>query len=138
MSNSFFSRKSDITQSTLLKQQGFNHLRVPIGFWALIPLANGEPYVSTGQLDQLEKLAGWAYDNQMYIMLDLHGMPGSQNGLQQSGHNTSDIQFWNQQDRADATIQAAINHIHNSTYRSVYTSLAICNEPVRSAFGLWI
>jgi glucan 1,3-beta-glucosidase len=101
-------------------------------------LANGEPYVSTGQLDQLEKLAGWAYDNQMYVMLDLHGMPGSQNGLQQSGHNTSDIQFWNQQDRADATIQAAINHIHNSTYRSVYTSLAICNEPVRNVFGFWI
>jgi hypothetical protein len=45
------------------------------------------------------------------------------------------IQFWNQQDRADATVQAALDHILASEYRSVYSGLAICNEPVTYTDG---
>jgi len=110
---------------------GFNHIRVPISFWAFIPLVS-EPYVGGIQLAHLDRIAQACYANNMYILLDLHGLPGSQNGLQQSGHNTSDIEFWNanQQTRADATVQAAIDHITNSTYSSVYSAIAICNEPV--------
>ena len=71
------------------------------------------------------------------LRTDLHGLPGSQNGEQQSGHNTTNIQFWTDanQARADATVAAAISYIQNSPYSSMFSSLAICNEPVTYTDG---
>ena len=50
---------------------GMNHVRIPIGYWALTPMA-GDPYVQ-GQLDVLDKAIGWASSAGLKVMLDLHG-----------------------------------------------------------------
>ena len=50
---------------------GLNHVRIPIGYWALNPL-QGDPYVQ-GQLDVLDQAVGWASDAGLKVMLDLHG-----------------------------------------------------------------
>ena len=50
---------------------GMNHVRIPIGYWALNPL-DGDPYVQ-GQLDVLDKAIGWASSAGLKVMLDLHG-----------------------------------------------------------------
>ncbi|KZT57888.1 glycoside hydrolase family 5 protein [Calocera cornea HHB12733] len=112
-------------------QAGVNTLRVPTGYWAWIPTIEGEPYVQAGQLDRLEKVMSWAYKRNMYVLVDLHGLPGSQNGEQQSGHNTSDVRFYQPayQTRSDATLQAALDWITASPYRSVVSGIEVCNEP---------
>ena len=54
-----------------IAQVGLNHVRIPIGYWALNPLDN-DPYVQ-GQLDVLDQAIGWASDAGLKVMLDLHG-----------------------------------------------------------------
>ena len=50
---------------------GLNHVRIPIGYWALTPV-DGDPYVQ-GQLAILDNAIGWAKEAGLKVMLDLHG-----------------------------------------------------------------
>jgi glucan 1,3-beta-glucosidase len=50
---------------------GLNHVRIPIGYWALSPI-DGEPYVH-GQLAALDRAIGWARSAGLKVILDLHG-----------------------------------------------------------------
>ncbi|PWN52477.1 glycoside hydrolase [Violaceomyces palustris] len=122
-----------ITESDMdtLAAAGINTIRVPIGYWAFIGTEGNEPYVTTGQLDQLAKMMEWCYDRNMYLMLDLHGMPGSQNGDQSSGHNTSSYTWFNShnQDRSDKTLKAALDWLTASNYSSIVNGIGVVNEP---------
>lgn len=51
---------------------GFNHVRIPVGFWAVNDLANGTPYVS-GQLEHLDNAISWARSAGLKVVIDLHG-----------------------------------------------------------------
>ncbi|KAH9947128.1 exo-beta-1,3-glucanase [Amylocystis lapponica] len=66
---------------------GLNHVRLPIGFWAW-DVSGGEPYIQ-GQLDYLNDAVSWAGNHGLYVIVDLHGAPGSQNGFDNSGHRVS-------------------------------------------------
>lgn len=54
-----------------IAQAGLNHVRIPIGYWAVAPVA-GDPYVQ-GQLPILDQAIGWARGAGLKIILDLHG-----------------------------------------------------------------
>ncbi|KDR76186.1 hypothetical protein GALMADRAFT_67855 [Galerina marginata CBS 339.88] len=74
---------------------GLNHVRIPIGYWS-IPLGPGDtstststaPY-TTGAWTYLLKALVWAQKHNIYVILDLHGAPGSQNGYDNSGQRTA-------------------------------------------------
>jgi aryl-phospho-beta-D-glucosidase BglC (GH1 family) len=55
-----------------------NHVRIPIGYWAY-EVASGEPYIQ-GQREYLLKATDWAGKHGLKVIIDLHGVPGSQNG----------------------------------------------------------
>ena len=50
---------------------GLNHVRIPIGYWAVAPL-DGDPYVQ-GQLSVLDQAITWARGAGLKVLLDLHG-----------------------------------------------------------------
>lgn len=96
-----------------------NHVRIPVGYWALKHL-DGDQYVD-GQLEYLDKAIGWARAAGLKVILDLHGgtfphlyiirqpltnntAPGSQNGFDNSGKRGS-IQ-WQQGNTVDHTKDA--------------------------------
>lgn len=54
-----------------IKDAGMNHVRIPVGYWAVNPLP-GEPYVQ-GQLDVLDAAIGWAREAGLKVIIDLHG-----------------------------------------------------------------
>lgn len=54
-----------------IKNAGMNHVRIPVGYWAVNPL-EGEPYVQ-GQLDVLDNAIGWAREAGLKVIIDLHG-----------------------------------------------------------------
>lgn len=115
-----------------LKSVGINSIRIPVGYWAFVPIKNGEPYLAqAGQTDQIEKVLGWLYDRGMYAMIDLHGMPGSQSGDQASGHNTTDAEWWTADNLGYSydVLNATIAFIKNSKYSSVVHSVCPVNEP---------
>lgn len=50
---------------------GMNHVRIPIGYWALEHL-EGDPYVN-GQLEHLDNAVNWARSSGLKVIVDLHG-----------------------------------------------------------------
>ncbi|KAK0532078.1 hypothetical protein OC835_003453 [Tilletia horrida] len=130
--------KNYIQESDLdeLVEYGLNTIRVPLPFWALIPTTGNEPYVNASQLDRLSDVMQWCHKRGLYVIVDLHSMPGSQSGDQASGHNTSNPLFWtdNNQARSVQTVQNLINWISNHPYKSVVSGVCPVNEP-RAQFG---
>lgn len=53
-------------------------MRIPIGYWAY-EVISGEPYIQ-GQHEYLVKAVDWAGKYGLKVIIDLHGVPGSQNG----------------------------------------------------------
>jgi glucan 1,3-beta-glucosidase len=78
--------ETDIAEISRL---GFNSVRVPIGYWNIIH----DPYefYSPVDLSLSEHYLNWLFrTTQKYnlsVLLDLHGAPGSQNGIDHSGCN---------------------------------------------------
>ena len=60
--------------------RSLNHVRVRFGYWAW-EIGSGEPYIQ-GQLTYLRKAVGWAHAHGIKVVIDLHGVPGSQNGYE--------------------------------------------------------
>ncbi|GAA5897167.1 uncharacterized protein JCM6883_006602 [Sporobolomyces salmoneus] len=130
-----------VTESDIqtLYENGINQLRIPTGYWAWIPTIEGEPYLNRTDIYQyyINRVLGWAYDRGMYAILDMHGVPGSQNGEQSSGHLTTTPSFFGgdpntetpSQLRSDEMIKAVIQFVETSPYRSVITGIEPVNEP---------
>ena len=119
--------ESDIAQ---LSQYGYNLLRVPVGHWALIPTTNDEPYVYSTQMQHVERIMSYANTYNMQVVLDIHGLPGSQNGKDHSGHEGLIGWFTNaNQMRSLTAVSAAMNFIKTSPNSQVVAALEICNEP---------
>ncbi|KAI4144357.1 MAG: hypothetical protein L6R39_004213 [Caloplaca ligustica] len=116
-----------------IAQAGLNHVRIPIGYWAVAPL-DGDPYVQ-GQLEVLDQAINWARGAGLKIMLDLHGAPGSQNGFDNSGRY-GPVQ-WLQGDTVSQTltaIQNLANRYKDAT--DVVTAIELLNEPLGPALDL--
>ncbi|KAI7816604.1 glycoside hydrolase superfamily [Gamsiella multidivaricata] len=76
-----------VTENTFkrIRDLGLNHVRIPLGFWALGDLEKDEPYVPDLALDYLLQGLRWAAQYGIRVMVELHAAPGSQNGWNHSG-----------------------------------------------------
>jgi len=80
-----------------MKAIGLNAIRVPVGWWYFAAMANvANPVYTVPQqaitdlTHPITKLIKMAKDNDLVVILDLHGSPGSQNGLDNSGIRSKD------------------------------------------------
>ncbi|UIZ25536.1 hypothetical protein KXD40_006454 [Peronospora effusa] len=71
-----------------LAAAGINSLRIPVGDWMFNPY---EPFsgCTTGAVDALDRVADLALKYGLDILLDMHGLIGSQNGFDNSGRSMS-------------------------------------------------
>ncbi|KAI9847672.1 MAG: exo-1,3-beta-glucanase [Sclerophora amabilis] len=116
-----------------IAQAGLNHVRIPIGYWAVAPL-DGDPYVQ-GQLDILDQAIGWARGAGLKVMIDLHGAPGSQNGFDNSG-KYGDV-GWQQGDTVSETIDAVRGLAERyASDTEVVTAIQLLNEPLGPVLDL--
>ncbi|KAF8308765.1 exo-beta-1,3-glucanase [Clavulina sp. PMI_390] len=120
-----------ITESDIaaIAAAGLNHVRIPIGYWAFDTSA-GEPYIS-GQYPYLLKAIQWCSDYDVKVLIDLHGVPGSQNGFDNSGRRGT-LTWPNLQsniDRTNAIITQLAHEFSQSKYASTVVSIAPINEP---------
>lgn len=85
--------EDDIKQ---ISEDGFNLIRIPIGYWAwkqdnvtnmyIGNITFEDPYVSDGlQLKYLDRALNWAEKYNLNVWIDLHGAPNTQNGFDNSG-----------------------------------------------------
>ncbi|EPQ32365.1 uncharacterized protein PFL1_00561 [Pseudozyma flocculosa PF-1] len=109
---------------------GLNHVRIPIGYWSLVP-SQGEPYVRSNQLSHLTNAVRWARNYGIKVIIDLHGAPGSQNGFDNSGQKGS-VRWPNSQnnaDRAKAAIVVLAKRFSAGEYAGTVTAIELLNEP---------
>ncbi|KAI4528868.1 glycoside hydrolase family 5 protein [Schizophyllum commune Loenen D] len=106
---------------------GLNHVRLPIGYWAFD--VRDEPYIQ-GQVEHLSNAVTWASNHGLKVIVDLHGVPGSQNGFDNSGQRM-DYPTWHTQqsniDRSNAIIKTLENMFKDRT--DTVTVIAPLNEP---------
>ena len=67
-----------------IADSGLDHVRIPFSYWA-VRTYEGDPYVASVSWRYLLRGIEWARRYGLRVKLDLHGMPGSQNGWNHSG-----------------------------------------------------
>ncbi|KAF8654052.1 hypothetical protein AX16_003587 [Volvariella volvacea WC 439] len=118
---------------------GLNYIRIPIGFWA-IDTWEGEPYLPRVSWEYFLKAIKWARKYGLRINLDLHALPGSQNGWNHSGR-LGTINFLNgpmgyaNAQRALDYIRVLAEFISQPQYQDVITMFGIINEPQAPVMG---
>ncbi|CAL9732218.1 glucan 1,3-beta-glucosidase I/II [Monosporozyma unispora] len=134
-----------------IAENGFNLVRLPIGYWAwklnntlsTYPgnITYKDPYVGEGlQLNYLKKAIGWATKYGLKIWIDLHGAPGSQNGFDNSGQRIfySDLGWL--ADTQTKALTIAIWHEMFNTFLNTNDNiigLEIINEPLVPKINLY-
>lgn len=120
-----------ITESDLskIKSLGFNAVRLPIGYWAFA-LLDDDPYVQ-GQEEYLVKTIEWCRTHGLKLWIDLHGIPGSQNGFDNSGQR--DVLNWLVDKNYNLGIQV-LDYIYKTyggaEYEDVIIGIENLNEPL--------
>ncbi|KAF8950385.1 hypothetical protein BGZ52_002693 [Haplosporangium bisporale] len=131
-----------VTEDTFmrLRDLGLNHVRVPVGFWALGNLAADEPYVPNVAWNYLLRAIEWARKYGIRVMVELHAAPGSQNGWNHSGR--SGLINWlngtmgtvNAQ-RTATYVQQLATFFASPAYAHVGPIMGMLNEPAAYEIG---
>ncbi|KAI6082746.1 glucan 1,3-beta-glucosidase precursor [Hypoxylon rubiginosum] len=109
-----------------IASKGLNFVRIPVGYWSVTPLS-GDPYVDGGY-KYLGMALDWAGDNDLKVMIDLHGAPGSQNGLDNSGRRGAIS--WTQGDTVSQTLTALNKLRDDFASHPAVASIELLNEPM--------
>ena len=62
-----------------LKQAGFNSVRIPFNY-RLLATETDPPALEGPGYELLDRVIGWCKEQQLYVVLDMHGAPGGQSG----------------------------------------------------------
>lgn len=84
-------------------------------------------------------LLGYANKYGVNVIVDVHGLPGSQNGQDNSGHKGT-IGWYSAENlnRTLAVIEAAATWIASSIYLSIIVAIEIDNEPQIANYSQWL
>lgn len=116
-----------------IQDAGLDHVRLPFGYWA-VEVYDGDPYVFRTSWRYLLRSIEWARKYGLRVNLDLHGLPGSQNGWNHSGR-WGHLGWFNGTDGA-ANVERS-SEIHDrlsqffaqDRYKNIITHYGIANEP---------
>ncbi|KAJ6528287.1 glycoside hydrolase family 5 protein [Mycena vulgaris] len=141
-----FITEEDIAQ---IAGAGLNWVRVPIPFWAISTWTDvgtdgtgavAEPFLEGVCWKYIVRLLGWARKYGLRVNLDLHTVPGSQNGYNHSG-KLGQVNFLNgvmgvaNAQRALDYIRIIAEFISQPEYRDVVPMFGIVNEALMSTIG---
>ncbi|KAG7085336.1 hypothetical protein E1B28_002902 [Marasmius oreades] len=112
---------------------GLNYVRLAVPYWA-IEVRSGEPFLPKVAWKYFIKAVGWARKYGIRINLDLHAVPGSQNGWNHSGRLGEASFLHGPMGYANA--QRTLDYIRilaefaaQPQYKDVITIFGIINEP---------
>ncbi|KAH9965457.1 glycoside hydrolase [Russula dissimulans] len=133
---STFITEQDIAQ---IAGAGLNWVRVPLPFWAIDVWA-GEPFYARGCWKYFLLLLQWARKYGLRVLVDLHTIPGSQNGFNHSGKG-GQINFLNgimgiaNAQRTLDYIRIITEFISQPEYQNLVGVFGIMNEPLMTTIG---
>ncbi|WVO16134.1 hypothetical protein L204_103802 [Cryptococcus depauperatus] len=107
-----------------------NTVRIPMGYWAWTTPEAFEPYIQ-GQLPYLERALNWSSMYGLDVMMDLHGLPGGQNGQDNQGYKGM-IEFQKNSTNMDRALEALANmtkFVTADRFGGVVKAIELTNEP---------
>ncbi|KAM0714015.1 hypothetical protein Q7P37_010979 [Cladosporium fusiforme] len=111
-----------------MKKWGINTVRIPIGYWAYdnskTPYLQGADYY-------LERMIEWCREIGLWVLVDCHGSPGSQNGFDNSGR--AGKAHWQTDDnlqRSTAVLKTMAQKYGSMKYADVVWGIQLVNEPI--------
>ncbi|KAJ7182204.1 glycoside hydrolase family 5 protein [Mycena crocata] len=128
---------------------GLNWVRVPIPFWAISSWSDvgtdgtgavAEPFLEGVCWKYIVRMLGWARKYGLRVNLDLHTIPGSQNGYNHSG-KLGQVNFLNgimgvaNAQRALDYIRVIVEFISQPQYRDLIPMFGIVNEALLHTIG---
>ncbi|EGW34884.1 glucan 1,3-beta-glucosidase precursor [Spathaspora passalidarum NRRL Y-27907] len=140
--NQHWSEFYNETDFQLIKQAGLNMVRIPIGYWSF-EMMDKDPYVSGAQ-DYLDKAIEWSKQNDLKVLIDLHGAPNTQNGFDNSGLRNIGYPGWqNKTEYVDLTVKI-LKQIYNKygtgefaeKYNDTIIGIEVLNEPYGPALSM--
>ncbi|KAL5318604.1 hypothetical protein ACEPPN_013667 [Leptodophora sp. 'Broadleaf-Isolate-01'] len=128
-----------VTEQTFkdIAAAGLDHVRIPFSYWAVVTY-DGDPYVYRVSWRYLLRGIEWARKHGLRINLDLHGIPGSQNGWNHSGRLGA-IGWLNGADGAlnanrSLTVHDQLSQFFaQDRYKNIVTFYGLANEPKMTA-----
>ncbi|KAJ7752654.1 glycoside hydrolase family 5 protein [Mycena metata] len=141
-----FITEQDIAQ---IAGAGLNWIRVPIPFWAISTWSDvgadatgtvAEPFLEGVCWKYIVRLLGWARKYGLRVNLDLHTIPGSQNGYNHSG-KIGQINFLNgpmgiaNAQRAVDYIRVIMEFVAQEEWRDVVQMFGVVNEARMAIIG---
>ncbi|KAJ7448949.1 glycoside hydrolase family 5 protein [Mycena latifolia] len=141
-----FITEQDIAQ---IAGAGLNWVRLPIPFWAISTWSDigvdetgtvAEPFLEGVAWKYIVRLLGWARKYGIRVNIDLHSVPGSQNGYNHSGRS-GQINFLNgimgvaNAQRALDYIRIIAEFISQPEYRDVVPMFGVVNEARLAIIG---
>jgi glucan 1,3-beta-glucosidase len=131
-----------VTEQTFIDivDAGMDHVRIPFSYWA-VTTYDGDPYVPKVSWRYLLRGIEWCRKHGLRVNLDLHAVPGSQNGWNHSGR-WGPVGWLNGSDGA-LNAQRSLD-IHNQLskffaqdrYKNVVTMYGLVNEPKMMALPM--
>ncbi|KAL8840758.1 MAG: hypothetical protein Q9170_001196 [Blastenia crenularia] len=125
-----FIKEDDFQQ---IQAAGFDHVRIPYSYWAVTTYP-GDPYVPKISWRYLLRAIEYCRKYGLRVNLDLHALPGSQNGWNHSGRQGAI--GWLSGTDGDLNAQRSLDiHTQLSTffaqprYKNVITIYGLANEP---------
>ncbi|KAF4981833.1 hypothetical protein FDECE_17624 [Fusarium decemcellulare] len=126
---------SFVTEQTFkdIQAAGLDHVRIGFNYWA-VQVYDGDPYVFRTSWRYLLRAIEWCRKYGLRVNLDLHGIPGSQNGWNHSGRWGSI--GWLNGDDGDENAKRALE-IHDrlskffaqDRYKNIISHYGVANEP---------
>ena len=110
---------------------GFNSIRLPIGYWNII----SDPYelFVPARVEDSIYYIDWLFEQcsiyNISILLDLHGLPGSQNGIDHSGCTTTGTNWLENPSNIKLTYHSIETLISRYHKHSAFYGIELANEP---------
>jgi len=94
-------RKADIDS---IKSWGFNSIRLPFHYNLFATNTNPPTFINLG-FEIIDSLLGWCKQNEIYLILDMHGAPGGQSAEPISDYNPANPSLWESESNKTLTVQ---------------------------------
>lgn len=106
-----------------LQTHGINAVRIPIGYWIL---GGHAPYVAA--IERLDWAMDMAAKYNLQVVIDLHGLQGSQNGRDHSGQ-VGQAQWFSRKDYQNQTIATLVSIAGRYRNHANLWGIQVINEP---------
>lgn len=109
-----------------LQQNGIEAVRLPIGYWLF---GDEAPYIGT--VEYVDRAFQWARQSGIKILLDVHGVPGSQNGQDHSGRKGA-VSWHKDQANIIKTLRVISRLAQRYGSEPALLGIELLNEPIWS------